>query len=260
MNEISLNNKSALAAADNNYDNHSEKYTELTEQDPSKKWVQYPESMRIVLEELDGNLQGKDIFDMGCANGVLSRMMARKGAKVVGYDPSGKEVAEAERIEKEQPLGIKYFISDRPENNLDNKFDAATAILVLSLMDGKEQFKQIFSYASNSLKLEGKFIILTINPEYNNFNKIAYNRRFQKTGENNKFKLDFFDNKKKLKFSINGSQFSKKEYEEAALEAGFKRVEWMELKINPKGIEEQGEEFWKGYEENCPYIGMVAYK
>ncbi|MEI6596785.1 MAG: methyltransferase domain-containing protein [bacterium] len=243
----------------NNYDNHSDKYKELTESDPSKKWVQYPESMRMVLEQFGGELKGKRIMDIGCANGTFTRMMAREGADVVGYDPSEKEVQEAQQTESKEPLGIKYIVSDRPAIDPNYKFDGVTAILVLSLMEDKEQFEQIFKYAGESLKPGGKFIILTINPKYNR-EDIVYNRRFNKIGKGNKYTLDFFDNEKKLKFSINGSQFSEEEHRQAAINAGFKDVEWKSLKINSEGIKEQGKEFWAGYEENCPYIGMVAYK
>lgn len=257
--ELSPNN---LIAPSNNYDDHTNEYIQLTESDPSKKWVQYPQSMRMVFDAMGGELKDKKILDIGCANGAFTRMMAEAGAKVVGYDPSQKEVEEAQKMENEKPLGIQYYVGDHLKDELKNKFDGATAILVLSLMENREKLEQIFRHAHDSLVPDGKFIILTINPEFNKFNEIIYNRRFNKIGNGKEFTLDFFDNDKNLKFTISGWQYSREDHQQAALNAGFKNIEWQSLKIDPRGLAEQGEKFWEGYEteDGCPYIGLIANK
>lgn len=253
---------------DNNYDHHVYKYMELAKMDPAKKWVQYPGSLHMVREALGGEMKGKKILDIGCAEGTFSRMMAREGAEVIGYDPSAKEITEAQEKEIEENLGIKYFVADHPSIDLENKFDVATAILVLSLMENEQQLEQIFEYASKSLKSGGKFVVLTINPEFNRFansedDSILYNRRFKKTDKEKQFTLDFFDNDKNFKFSIKGMQFSKDDHRQAAIKVGFREeIVWKNMKVPQEAKIEMGEKFWEKFEgENrCPYIGMVACK
>ncbi len=90
------------------YDLISSVYSGLINIDPSKQYVQYPEALRLL-----GSLEGKFVLDVGCGNGILSRIMARRGAKVVGYDISEEQIRLALEEEKINPLGIRYYVSSR---------------------------------------------------------------------------------------------------------------------------------------------------
>jgi len=61
---------------------------------------------------LVGNVRGKQILDLACGEGSNARILARKGAKVVGVDFSKKMIELAIQTEKEEKLGIRYYVSD----------------------------------------------------------------------------------------------------------------------------------------------------
>jgi 2-polyprenyl-3-methyl-5-hydroxy-6-metoxy-1,4-benzoquinol methylase len=236
------------------FDEVSEKYAHMTNIDPAKRFVQYPESLRLA-----GDLKNKKVLDIGCANGMFTRMMARAGAEVVGYDPSKQEVKAAKEAENEEPLGIKYIVADRLPTSPENKFDLATAVMVLPMAEDEGKMEDVFSGAYHALGDNGKLVCLTVNPEYKRLGEKVYNRRFTKLDDKHN-KVEFFDDKGDAKLIITGSRFSTAEYEQAAIKSGFKKVVWEKLHIDQAGINQLGNEFWDKFEDDCPYIGLVAYK
>lgn len=61
-----------------------------------------------VIFEILGDIQGLSILDLACGQGYLSRILARKGAEVIGVDISEKMLEIARASEASEPLGVKY--------------------------------------------------------------------------------------------------------------------------------------------------------
>ncbi|MCR4277834.1 MAG: class I SAM-dependent methyltransferase, partial [Candidatus Berkelbacteria bacterium] len=234
------------------YNQHSTAYENLTISDPNKRYVQYPETLRI-LGGREG-LEGTTLLDIGCANGELTRMIARLGADVTAYDPSPEQVKLAQDTEKVEPLGIKYVVADRPDTASKESFDHATAIMVLTLAKDIEQLKEMFQYAHDSLKSEGSFVALTFNPNFKRYGKKVYNRVFMEPVDG-RMTIEFYDNQGTKTFDIICNYYSTEDYEESARQAGFNSVKWESLKVDPKGRADLGEEFWEGFESDPPYMG-----
>ena len=79
---------------DEGYDEHG---------DRNRKYQSDP-----VLFDLLGPVDGQRILDAGCGNGYLCRLLAKRGAHVVGVELSKKFYELAVRYEQEEPLGVTY--------------------------------------------------------------------------------------------------------------------------------------------------------
>ena len=82
------------------------------------------------LLELLGDVNGKTILDAGCGTGYLSRMLARKGAKMTGVEPAESMFNFAVSKEKEAPLGITYLQHDLSDFHTAEKFDFVVSNMV----------------------------------------------------------------------------------------------------------------------------------
>jgi SAM-dependent methyltransferase len=79
-----------------------------------------------------GEVRGRRILDAGCGQGYLARLLASRGAEVVGVEPAERLLRYAERREAESPLGISYLRRDLSRlGQLGGPFDAVVANMVL---------------------------------------------------------------------------------------------------------------------------------
>ena len=80
------------------------------------------------------DVEGLSGLDVGCGEGHNTRMVAGRGARMVGVDISETFVRHARRAEEEHPLGIRYEVASAVELPFGGRsFDFATAFM--SLMD-----------------------------------------------------------------------------------------------------------------------------
>jgi len=85
-----------------------------------------------VLLRMLGDLPGQRVLDAGCGNGYLSRMLAERGAHVVGVEPGQSLFDFAVEKERDQPRNIRYVQADLcTPPDLGAPFDAVVASMVL---------------------------------------------------------------------------------------------------------------------------------
>lgn len=78
-----------------------------------------------------GDLAGKDVLDAGCGQGYLCRLLAARGAAVLGVEPARRLIEYAERREAELHRGIRYLRRDLSRlGNVGGPFDAVVANIV----------------------------------------------------------------------------------------------------------------------------------
>jgi 2-polyprenyl-3-methyl-5-hydroxy-6-metoxy-1,4-benzoquinol methylase len=85
-----------------------------------------------VLLRMLGDLAGRRVLDAGCGNGYLSRMLAGRGAQIVGVEPGQSLFDFAVEQETVTPQGIQYVQADLCAlPDLGAPFDAVIASMVL---------------------------------------------------------------------------------------------------------------------------------
>lgn len=113
--------------------------------------------------KLIGNVRGKRVLDLACGEGHNTRILARKGAKVVGVDFSKKLIEFAKQKEKEERLGIDYYVSDAADLRefSSDCFDVVTCSM--ALMD-IEDYEDAIREVARVMKKGGRFIFSITHP------------------------------------------------------------------------------------------------
>lgn len=117
--------------------------------------------------KLLGDVQGKNILDIGCGNGKFARKLAQGGAKVFAIDIVPEQIEFAKKIESENNQGINYFVGNIQELNKIifpiEKFDIVISLMTHLYLSEKD-FINSFKIISEKLDNGGRFIYGNINP------------------------------------------------------------------------------------------------
>ena len=109
------------------------------------------------------NVKGLSTLDLACGEGYNTRLLANKGAKVVGIDSSKKLIASAISQEEKDHLGVEYHVLDSKDLSRfsSESFDLVTCFM--ALMDIKGYDKTIIEIA-RVLKNDGRFVFSITHP------------------------------------------------------------------------------------------------
>ena len=113
--------------------------------------------------KLIGNIKNKKVLDLACGEGYNTRILAKKGAMVVGVDFSERLIELARQKETKEGLGITYYVSDAADlkDFPTNHFDLVTCFM--SLQDIKK-YEEAISEVARVLKENGRFIFSIPHP------------------------------------------------------------------------------------------------
>ncbi|MFI0975881.1 class I SAM-dependent methyltransferase [Streptomyces sp. NPDC021093] len=122
----------------------------------------------VVLRMLgDGGLKGQRVLDAGCGQGYFSRMLAERGADVVGVEPTDTMVTYARAKERERGQGIRYVQADLtalPElPDLSAPFDAVVCNMVLAAVP---DWKPAMRACVEALRPGGLFVFSVNHPAF----------------------------------------------------------------------------------------------
>ncbi|HEY4024973.1 MAG TPA: methyltransferase domain-containing protein [Candidatus Dormibacteraeota bacterium] len=85
-----------------------------------------------VLLQVLGDVRGRHVLDAGCGQGYFSRMLAARGARVVGVEPGRSLFDHCVEREAQLRQGIRYVRADLSDHlDLGPPFDACVASMVL---------------------------------------------------------------------------------------------------------------------------------
>lgn len=110
------------------YDAIADWYDEYIERRPIYREVLLP-----ALLSLTGEVPGREVCDLACGQGFISRELAQRGARVTGVDISEKLLDLAREYEAREPLGIRYVLDDAQHGAAlsDATFDGAICSMAL---------------------------------------------------------------------------------------------------------------------------------
>jgi ubiquinone/menaquinone biosynthesis C-methylase UbiE len=137
-----------------------EEFIERYRKNPFNPYVIFPALLKTL-----GDVNKKKVLDLGCGPGEFSRILAERGAEVVGVDKS-KKCIDICRRENANLKNFRCFISDC--SNLSRlrtgTFDFAVMSLVVLSIPTKKKLERTFKEGSRVLKKSGEFIFTDLNP------------------------------------------------------------------------------------------------
>ena len=113
--------------------------------------------------ELIGNVNGLVALDLACGEGYNTRILAKSGATVTGVDFSEKLIAYARAIEKNEDLGIQYYVLDAAhlDRLADGHFSLVTCFMALQDI---RDYRSAISEVSRVLQPNGRFVFSIPHP------------------------------------------------------------------------------------------------
>lgn len=120
-----------------------------------------------VLIKLVGEVRGKDVLDLGCGNGYLSRRFSKEGAKMTAIDSSVLMIEHAKAHDPSNELRITYAVSDCADLHFlhNESFDIVFANM--SLMD-IENAEGAIKEVARVLRKRGRFVTSISHPCFDN--------------------------------------------------------------------------------------------
>jgi ubiquinone/menaquinone biosynthesis C-methylase UbiE len=180
------------------YDKHLEKTG-----DTYHEKVVHPNLLRML-----GDIKGKQVLDLACGQGIFSRMLADKGANVIGVD-LGKELIEiAEKKNTDHKFKVHYFHSASDDLYMVKNETKDIVVCVLALQN-IEKLSGTLAEVSRILKKEGKFIAVLNHPAFRIPRESAWG--YDEAEQTQYRRIDAYLSEAKIKIDMTpGSQKDKK--------------------------------------------------
>jgi len=111
--------------------------------------------------EIAGNVQGKDILDLGCGEGYLSRELMRRGASICGIDAAPSMINMAREADREH--SARYVVGDITAE-LPYERDRFDLVISNMVFMDVENVAEPIEQATRVLKPHGKLIFSVVHP------------------------------------------------------------------------------------------------
>ena len=168
-------------------------------------------------------VKNKNILDIGCGPGILSYLLAKKGALVTGIDISKEWITYCNKKYNQNNLRFCFGKGEFLGKFKNESFDAVIINMVLLNVPKLEQVRKIFSESKRTLKPNSVFIFsdlnvkgLVTNPIKNRIFSFPSNFAY-KTGDNYTASV-ILHNGEKINFS---NKYWLPDYEKLLKETGF---------------------------------------
>lgn len=113
-----------------------------------------------------GPVEGRKVLDAGSGEGYFSRLLAGRGAEVIGVEPADALLARARRVEQQRGQGIKYVQADLSSlPDVGQPFDAVVCSMVLLAVPA---WQAAMAACVDALKPGGRFVFSITHPAFEN--------------------------------------------------------------------------------------------
>jgi cyclopropane fatty-acyl-phospholipid synthase-like methyltransferase len=232
-----------------------EKYADYIRIDPFRRGLHFP-----AVEAVLGDVNERRILDVGCGDGLFPRLLAERGASVVGYDKAPEKVAEARGHEAARRLKVQYVAATQHTFSHDALFDAATSVMVLPYATSQADLTVFFHSAARHLVPRGRFVSIVLNPSFSAFAADFFVRRITRL-KGNMVRMEFLDQTSgNVEMTMEKRQYTRNQYERAAVAGGMRPETWSGLFATPEAVERMGEAFWRPCHEYQPYALFITRK
>jgi len=229
-------------------------YGAFIRRDPFRIGLHYP----AVLAAL-GNRKMR-ILDVGCNEGLFPRLLAARGASVVGYDSAPERISEAKQHEEAQRLGIEYHVATPRTFSSEHMFEAAVSVMVLNYAASLDDLVAFFVSTGRYLVPGGRFVSVVLNPSFSAFGEDFVVRRITKL-QGNAVRMEFFDDDSSVpKITAVQHQYTQEEFERAAVQGRMAPEPWKELFATRAAVAELGDNFWRRCHQAQPYALFMTRK
>jgi len=145
------------------YDKYAMQYATLIHSRDEWGFSPYLDVVVPALLQVIGEIHNKRVLDACCGEGFFTRLLANRGAHVVGIDISANLIAMAQQIEEQERRGIVYFTHDltQPLPHYAEHFDVITCNLALNDV---ADYPSFIKNLSNMLKPRGVLALSMNNP------------------------------------------------------------------------------------------------
>ncbi|MFW9805872.1 MAG: methyltransferase domain-containing protein [Candidatus Thorarchaeota archaeon] len=116
-----------------------------------------------VIFEILGDVKDKLVLDLACGQGYLSRILAKKGANIIGLDVSNEMLQIAMASEESDPLGIKYVHCNSADMSEVSDASIDWIVSTFGFHDIKE-IEDTIQECSRVLKKGGKLVFAIPHP------------------------------------------------------------------------------------------------
>ena len=237
------------------YDNIAKQY-QKSKTLPFREFVEWY-SYRNML----GKLARKSVLDLACGEGFYTRRIKENGAgRVVGVDISSKMIELANQQEGANPLGIDYFVGDVLNLGQIGSFDLVVASYLLNYASSKEQLLDMCRTIAVNLKPAGRFVSINNNPDqppesFPTCRKYGFIKRTSgPMKEGSAITYEFY--RQGQKFRIDNYYLSRKTHGWAFGKVGLFQIRWINIGVDPAGIEKFGQDFWQDFVDHKPIVGI----
>ena len=199
--------------------------------------------------------QGNSAIDFGCGTGRSTRFLQKLGFNTIGVDIAENMINKAKEID---PKGNYQLVEEGDLNKIrDNTYDLALAVFTFDNIPTKEKKIKNLREVMNTLKSEGRIILLVSTPEIYTNEWVSFStkdfpeNKLAKSGDKVKIIITDIDDKRPVEDVI----YSDRDYQETFKKAG------LQLITTYKPLAKENEPYeWVNETRIAPWIIYVLKK